>query len=83
MARSVTFLGYTLPIGANGKIEEPTDPDLSGGWNVTFLDAEEIRSCPLAWCSFLMATTIAGQGRAGQVCHRPAPERSKTGEATR
>jgi hypothetical protein len=45
MATNVTFLGYTLPIGANGKIEEPTDSDVvfgPGGWNVTFLDAEEI-----------------------------------------
>ena len=25
------------------------------------------RSCPIAWCSFLIATTIAGQGRACQV----------------
>jgi hypothetical protein len=24
-------------------------------------------SCPAAWCSFVMATTIAGRGRAGQV----------------
>ena len=27
----------------------------------------DARSCPYAWCSFLMATTIAGHGRACQV----------------
>jgi hypothetical protein len=31
------------------------------------LAMQESGSCPYAWCSFLMVTTIAGHGRACQV----------------